>query len=463
MESTSSARNQYVATFCLNLLSISYGICCGWTSPSLPLLQSQDSPLPGGPITSEEASWIGAFLCVGGFTGNIISGCMADRFGRKLTACLAAIPQIIAWVLVIVAKNVYYLMGMRFLLGFSGGVCFMIIPTFIAEVAEDRIRGMLGSTLVFTCNLGILLMYILGDCLPYDLIPWLLLVFPLAFLAGFLFIPDTPYYLMKNNDFTESENSLRFYRGYPVKAEYVSTEFKMELVKLKDSLSDDKCTPQDTKITFQDLASNHARKAFLIGISLMALNQFCGCFSMLNYTASIFSESGSTLSANLSAIVIGSIQMVGSYFSTVFVERAGRKLLLIISAVGITIGQAIFAGFSYAKSLGYNVESFDWLPLVCFSFSIFIGSVGVLTLPFLVLAEVMPQKIKGFAISFCMGILWIFAFVAIKYFSTLFDVLGMHGTMMLFSLCSLAGALFVAFAVPETKGKSLDAIAKLMS
>lgn len=44
-------------------------------------------------------------------------------------------------------------------------------------------------------------MYILGDCLPYAMIPWILLVFPVVFLAGFLLIPDTPYYLMKRNDF----------------------------------------------------------------------------------------------------------------------------------------------------------------------------------------------------------------------------------------------------------------------
>ncbi|XP_065084145.1 facilitated trehalose transporter Tret1-like [Ochlerotatus camptorhynchus] len=463
MESTNSARNQYLATFCLNLLSISYGLCCGWTSPSLPILQSTDSPLPSGPISSDEASWIGAFLCIGGFVGNIVSGWMADRFGRKLTACLAAIPQIIAWVLVLVADNVYYLMGMRFLLGFSGGVSFMIIPMFIAEIAEDRIRGLLGSTLVFSCNMGILLMYILGGSLSYANIPWIPLVFPIVFLTGFLRIPDTPFYLMRKNDYVESENSLRFYRGYRPGTQHVSSEFKMELVKLKDAFGDENQTLQDEKITWGDLISSHARKAFLIGISLMALNQFCGCFAMLNYTASIFNESGSTLSANTSAIVIGSIQMVGSYFSTMLVERAGRKLLLMVSATGIGLGLAIFAGFSYAKYVGLDVESFTWLPLVCFSFVIFIGSVGVLTLPFLVLAEVMPQKIKGFAISFCMGILWIFAFLAIKYFSTLFDVLGMHGTMLLFSVCSLGGALFVAFMVPETKGKSLEAIAKLMS
>lgn len=68
------------------------------------------------------------------------------------------------------------------------------------------------------------------------------------------------------------------------------------------------------------------RKAFLIGISLMAFNQFCGCFAMLNYTATIFQQSGSNLTPNMSAIIVGAIQLLGSYMSTILVERAGRKV-----------------------------------------------------------------------------------------------------------------------------------------
>jgi hypothetical protein len=63
-----------------------------------------------------------------------------------------------------------------------------------------------------------------------------------------------------------------------------------------------------------------------MGIALMALNQFCGCFAMLNYTGTIFAESGSNLSPNLSAIIVGVIQIFGAYFSTALVEKAGRKV-----------------------------------------------------------------------------------------------------------------------------------------
>lgn len=69
-----------------------------------------------------------------------------------------------------------------------------------------------------------------------------------------------------------------------------------------------------------------ARKALLIGLGLVALNQFCGIFAMLNYTATIFAEAGTDLTPNMAAIIVGIIQLIGSYFSTILVDRTGRKV-----------------------------------------------------------------------------------------------------------------------------------------
>ncbi|XP_055586556.1 facilitated trehalose transporter Tret1-2 homolog [Uranotaenia lowii] len=464
MKGVGSVRNQYLATFCVNLLTVSYGFACSWTSPSFPILMSEDTPLASGPITSEDGSWIAAQLCVGGLIGNLLAGWTAERFGRKLTACMAAVPQIMMWLMVILADNVYYLMAVRFFGGFSGGMCFMVVPTFIAEISEDRIRGLLGSTLVLSSNLGILIMYIVGAVFDYGTVPYVLLPVPLIFLVCFWCMPESPFYLMKKNDYVSSERSLRFYRGFNKgSSQQLSEEFHIELVKLKDTFNDDKRQSESDKITWSDLTTRHARKAFLIGICLMALNQYCGCFVMLNYTATIFEESGSSMAPNTAAMIIGTIQMFGSYLSTMLVERAGRKLLLIISSIGIAVGMSIFSAYSYVQLLGYDVSLFDWLPLVCFSWVIFIGSFGVLTVPFVVLAELVPQKIKSFALSFCMNSLWVFAFLAMKYFSPLSEALGMHGILLLFAIFSLAGAIFVAIMVPETKGKSFETIARLMN
>lgn len=70
------------------------------------------------------------------------------------------------------------------------------------------------------------------------------------------------------------------------------------------------------------------RKAFMIGIGIITLMQFSGCFAMLNYSGNIFRESGSSLSPVVSTIIVGVIQLLGSYASTLLVERAGRRVSL---------------------------------------------------------------------------------------------------------------------------------------
>lgn len=74
------------------------------------------------------------------------------------------------------------------------------------------------------------------------------------------------------------------------------------------------------------LAARVPRTAFIIGFALILLHELCGCFTMINYTASIFAESGSDISPNASAIICGAIQLLGTLVSTKLVDRAGRKV-----------------------------------------------------------------------------------------------------------------------------------------
>lgn len=57
---------QYLATIVVGLLPLGHGLCCGWTSPNILILTSDDSPLPSGPITMKEASSVASILCLGG-------------------------------------------------------------------------------------------------------------------------------------------------------------------------------------------------------------------------------------------------------------------------------------------------------------------------------------------------------------------------------------------------------------
>lgn len=127
----------------------------------------------------------------------------------------------------------------------------------------------------------------------------------------------------------------------------------------------------------------------------MALNQFCGCFAMLNFTATIFAESGSTLSPNISSIIVGGIQIIGSMFPTFLVDRLGRKMMMAISAFGTSTGLILLGVYTLLKSQGVNVQLFDWIPLTAFSFVIFISNWGLLTLPFMIVSEISHPKVRN--------------------------------------------------------------------
>lgn len=127
----------------------------------------------------------------------------------------------------------------------------------------------------------------------------------------------------------------------------------------------------------------------MIGVGLMFLEQFSGVFALLFFVSTIFKYSGSSLSPNESSIIVGVIQLIGAYCSTMFVDKAGRRFLISNSAFGISGGLLVFALYSYFNSLGHVASYLNWIPLVSFSFVLWIANLGVLTLPFLVMSELM--------------------------------------------------------------------------
>lgn len=139
-------------------------------------------------------------------------------------------------------------------------------------------------------------------------------------------------------------------------------------------------------------------------------------------------------------------------------EIFSQQFLFLVSTIGTATGLICLGVYMHLKTIGVDVSALNVVPLFSFSFVIFIANWAVLTLPFLVISEIMPEKLKEFGVSFCMELLWIFAFIMLKYLPFLTGTLGMHGTMYLFAGVCLSSAVFIAFVMPETKGKSYDEI-----
>jgi MFS family permease len=135
------------------------------------------------------------------------------------------------------------------------------------------------------------------------------------------------------------------------------------------------------------------RKAILLALFLATVASANGCFVILNYTQSTFEKSGSNLSAATSSIIVASVQLIGSLLGIKYIDRYGRRVLLLISLILTSLSFFVFGGYSFLEFMEVNVGGFKWIPVFCLSFSIFVASFGTMSVPFFAIPEILPEKV----------------------------------------------------------------------
>lgn len=190
----------------------------------------------------------------------------------------------------------------------------------------------------------------------------------------------------------------------------------------------------------------------------MFLHECCGCFTMINYTATIFAESGSKIAPERAAIFVAFVQLLGTLVSTRLVDRSGRRCLLLCSSIGAGCSLLTLGAYTYGHDRGYAVEPYSWVAVTSFAAMLLLASCGIVPLPFVVLAEVMPERIRSAGSTMCLCVSWSLVFIMVKVFPATVLAVGLHGCIFAFAGCCFAGALFVACVLPETRGKSYEQI-----
>jgi len=189
----------------------------------------------------------------------------------------------------------------------------------------------------------------------------------------------------------------------------------------------------------------------------MIANIFTGTFAFNNYMSNIFDAVHTQLDPNTNTIIIGAVQIVGTLASIYFVDRYGRRILLILSCAGSGIGTSAFGLYAfYAEEEEVDLSAYSaWLPVTLMAFIIFIANVGVISVTMVVLVEILPQKIRAVATSFCLGCLSFFAFTSLKTFPLMMFHLGLAATMWFCGAVSAICLFYVVVCLEETKGRSI--------
>jgi facilitated trehalose transporter len=141
-----------------------------------------------------------------------------------------------------------------------------------------------------------------------------------------------------------------------------------------------------------------------------------------------------------------------------FPARAGRRVLLMLSSSVMALCLAVLGVHFYLLDTGVDLSSYGLIPLASVVLFIIMFALGFGPIPWTMMGELFPAKIKGGASALACVENYILVFVVTKTFQNLLDTLGSAPTFWMFSSICVLGTVFVFFAVPETKGKTLDEI-----
>jgi SP family sugar porter-like MFS transporter len=224
-----------------------------------------------------------------------------------------------------------------------------------------------------------------------------------------------------------------------------------ELEGIKTSLSSD-----NLRNNYRELFKGKMPKILLIGITLAVFQQWCGINVIFNYAQEVFAAAGYGISDTLFNIVItGITSVLAAILGMYLVDRIGRRALLLIGAVGLTVLYMLIGSCYWFHISGIPALVIVVAAIACYATTL---APGV----WVVLSEIFPNAVRGMAMGVATFSLWLACFVLTYTFPLLNNGLGAAGTFWLYGGICLVGSIFIRTMLPETKGKTLEEIEKEM-
>ncbi|XP_014356192.2 facilitated trehalose transporter Tret1 [Papilio machaon] len=440
--------SQVLAAVAVSMGSMIVGFSSAYTSPALVTMENSTSIS----VSEEQASWVGGLMPLAALVGGVIGGPLVDYIGRRRTILSTAIPFFIGWILIATAKIVHLVLAGRAICGLCVGIGSLAFPVYLGETIQPEVRGTLGLFPTAIGNIGILICYVAGKYLDWSQLAYLGSSLPIPFLILMFMIPETPRWYISRGRTEEARKALQWLRGPNTKIDN----------EIRDIALSDAEIGKDSSMA--ELFSLKYMKSIFICLGLMAFQQLSGINAVIFYTVKIFKMSGSSIDENLSTIIVGLVNFISTFIATALIDRAGRKILLYISSVTMTVTLIVLGTFFYVRdTLNMEVSTLGWIPLTSVMVYLLGFSLAFGPIPWLMMGEILPAKIRGGAASICTAFNWLCTFTVTKTFHNIIVGIGPSGTFWLFGSICFIGLFFVVVCVPETRGKSLEQIENKMT
>jgi SP family facilitated glucose transporter-like MFS transporter 8 len=430
----------------VNLATFSYGTCVGWPTPAIATLQSRETPMGRNSVTEDDASWLRSLMFVGVLCGTPIFSYISDKFGRKIAGLLIALPAIISWLIIILGSSIHFIFIARFINGLSTAGVLLIVPVYVGEICEDSIRGALGTYLSIFANFGVLFSHVVGPYASYYDFAIICLAVPIIFLATFLWMPETPVYLMKKGEVKKAKRSLKWLRGRKQK------DFEDELTSMSVLLKKTREKNSSRSSIMNVLLDRGMRRALTIGIVVSTIQILSGPYVILSYKETISKMTGN----DLPPIIFSLVLLCAAILACFLMDRAGRKTLLLSSQIVMGICLTFMGLYFYLRDQGVDLSNVFFIPLVCLGLHLFSFGGGIGPVNMVLLSEIFLPHVRSTSASICTFLMAFLACLVTRFYSYLNSTMGVHGPFWFIAACCFLAALFTVTSIPETKNKNMN-------
>lgn len=418
------------------LFGFDTAVISGADQPLQALWQTSDW-VHGGLVMSS-ALW-------GTVLGALFGNWPCDRYGRKLTLILVGVLYLVSALGSALATDPYVFSVLRFVGGLGVGISSIVAPAYISEIAPSQSRGRLVVLYQFQIVFGILVAFVSNYVLAgYFGASW-------RWMLGIEALPALAFLLLVAR-VAESPRWLLLHRNDEAKCR--------EVLSISDPTGADEAV-RSIKAQAEERVQSLWQKAYTRPIALAFLvaffNQVSGINFIIYFAPRVFELAGlDSSSALLSTAGIGLVNLVSTLLGMLLIDHLGRKQLLFIGSIGYIVSLSAVA-WAFASGAGGM--------MVVFFIFLFIAAhaVGQGAVIWVFIAEIFPNSVRTKGQSLGSGTHWVLAAIITLVMPSVLSSFQPAAIFGFFAFMMLLQLAFVLTLMPETKGRSLEAIGQSLS
>ncbi|MBU5266868.1 sugar porter family MFS transporter [Virgibacillus proomii] len=387
-------------------------------------------------LNAAEKGLVVSFLLLGALPAIIVFTALEKKIERRNVLIIAGVIFILGSIGCAIATNVYSLMAYRFMLGIAAGIANMYGLIYLSELAPAHIRGLMSSLYQLSVNVGILSSYAVGAYnIVNDAWRWTLglgVVPAVVFAIGMLISPQSPRWLIRDGKEEKARNVLQ-------KVRVSNKEIEHEITDIKKSLQKQEAGLKEIFKTF--------RPVLLLLFTLTFFQVFTGINAAVYYAPEMFANMGLAHASIVANYGVGIALVLSTLISLPFIDRLGRKKMLMISLAGQVI-----------PCLGLPLFSDNaTIAVILIFFYVFMFGFGLGPVFWSYVPEILPLRARALGVGIITFTQYALNFIFSLSFPILLEWISIN-VFYIYGALSLIAVFYIHFKVLETKGKTLEEI-----